>query len=91
MTTVADVRALSDEVTARAPETEAARCVPKDLVDKIGRAGVFRMFVPSKAGGQPIDPVTACEIVEELSRADGSTGWPDLSGGQENIQPATRT
>jgi hypothetical protein len=23
--------------------------------------------------------------------ADGSTGWPDLSGGQENIQPTTRT
>jgi alkylation response protein AidB-like acyl-CoA dehydrogenase len=78
MTTLADVRALSDEVTARATETEAARCVPTDLVDKIGAAGVFRMFVPSKVGGQPVDPVTACEIVEELSRADGSTGWTSM-------------
>ncbi len=78
MTTLEAVRSLSDEVAARAPETEAGRSVPDDLVAKIGRAGVFRMFVPRSLGGPEVDPVTACAVVEELSRADGSTGWTSM-------------
>ena len=64
MTTLEAVRALSEEVAARAPETEAARSVPPDLAAKIGGAGVFRMFVPRSLGGPEVDPVTACAIVE---------------------------
>jgi alkylation response protein AidB-like acyl-CoA dehydrogenase len=78
MTTLEAVRLLSDEVAARAPETEAARSVPDDLVARIGRAGVFRMFVPRSLGGPEVDPVTACAVIEELSRADGSTGWTSM-------------
>ena len=45
MTSLAEVKNLSAEVTARALETEAGRSVPDDLVRKLGAAGVFRMFV----------------------------------------------
>jgi alkylation response protein AidB-like acyl-CoA dehydrogenase len=78
MATVEAIREFSDEVTARAPETEAGRSVPADLVRKLGAAGVFRLYVPAGLGGQPVDPMTACAIVEELSRADGSTGWTSM-------------
>ncbi len=73
-----EVRNLSDEIAARASETEAARSVPTDLAAKIAAAGVFRMFVPETLGGPEIDPVSVCEIVEEISRADGSTGWTSM-------------
>jgi alkylation response protein AidB-like acyl-CoA dehydrogenase len=78
MTTVEAVRAFSDEVSDRAAETEAARCVPPDLAQRLGAAGVFRMFVPSKLGGDPVDPLTAYAIVAELARADASTGWTSM-------------
>jgi alkylation response protein AidB-like acyl-CoA dehydrogenase len=78
MTTVESVRALSDEVSARARETEAARSVPRDLILKLGAEGVFRMFVPRSVGGAAVDPLTACSVVEEISRADGSTGWTSM-------------
>ena len=78
MTSLAEVRGLSAEVMARALETEAARSVPGDLVRKLGSAGIFHLFVPASLGGRQVDPMTACEIVEELSRADGSTGWTSM-------------
>ena len=78
MTTLEDVRELSDEITARAPETEQGRCVPTDLARRIGAAGVYRLFIPATLGGDPVDPMTANEIVQELARADASTGWTSM-------------
>ena len=78
MTTLEAVRAFRDEVSDRAAETEAARCVPPDLAHRLGATGVFRMFVPSKLGGDPVDPLTAYAIVAELARADASTGWTSM-------------
>ena len=78
MTTVESVRVLSDEVDARAAETEAARSVPDDLIRKLGAEGVFKLFVPASLGGAQADPLTACAVIEEVSRADGSTGWTSM-------------
>jgi alkylation response protein AidB-like acyl-CoA dehydrogenase len=78
MTLLDDVRALSDEISDRALETETARSVPSDLARKLGALGVFRLYVPAAVGGAPVDPMTACAVVEELTRADGSTGWTSM-------------
>ena len=43
--------------------------MPPDLAHRLGAAGVFRMFVPSKLGGDPVNPLTAYVIVAELRRA----------------------
>lgn len=78
MSVLEAVRALSDEVTSRAAETEAERCVPADLARRIGDTGAFRLFVPTALDGVEADPLTACTVVEEVSRADGSTGWTTM-------------
>ena len=78
MTILSEVRSLAGEITARALETEAARSVPVDLVRKLGAAGAFHLFVPRSLGGRQVDPMTACEVVEEIARADGSTGWTSM-------------
>ena len=72
------VRVLADEISARAQETEADRSVPPDLIRKLGAAGAFQLFVPSSLGGREVDPMTAASVVEEVSRADGSTGWTSM-------------
>ena len=49
MTTVESVRVLSDEVDARAAETEAARSVPDDLIRKLGAATLEDVGEPTPA------------------------------------------
>jgi alkylation response protein AidB-like acyl-CoA dehydrogenase len=68
-------RGLSSAISARADETEGARCVPADLIAQFADAGFLRMYVPTSLNGPQFDPATACQVVETLSAADGSTGW----------------
>jgi alkylation response protein AidB-like acyl-CoA dehydrogenase len=80
MSAIAAARLLAPTIEARAADTEALRTLPADLVDDIRRAGLFRIAVPAALGGLELDPVSIIEVVEEISRADGSTGWSTLIG-----------
>ncbi|OBB96247.1 acyl-CoA dehydrogenase family protein [Mycobacterium sp. 852002-30065_SCH5024008] len=68
-------RALAPEITARADEAEALGTLPLDLVERLRAAGVFRALQPRSLGGFEVAPVDFIHLVEELARADGSTGW----------------
>jgi alkylation response protein AidB-like acyl-CoA dehydrogenase len=78
MSVLEGVRGLADEISTRARETEAARSVPSDLVRKLGAAGAFQLLVPASLGGRQLDPMAASNVLEEVSRADGSTGWTSM-------------
>ena len=68
-------RALAPRIRARAAEIEAARQLPADLVMEIANAGLFKVAVPEVDGGLGADIITALRVIEEVARADGSTGW----------------
>jgi len=68
-------RALAPKIRARAAEVEAARQLPKDLVMDIANAGLFKVAVPEAEGGMGADIMTTLQVIEEVARADGSTGW----------------
>jgi alkylation response protein AidB-like acyl-CoA dehydrogenase len=68
-------RALAPRIRARADEIEAARQLPADLVLELATAGLFKVALPEAEGGLGADIVTALRVIEEISRADGSTGW----------------
>ena len=69
------VRGLAPTIAARAAEIEAARRLPRDLVDDLSAAGCFRMLVPRSHDGIGLDLASAMRVCEELSRADASVGW----------------
>jgi alkylation response protein AidB-like acyl-CoA dehydrogenase len=69
------VRALAPLISEHADSIESERCLPESVVGAMRDAGVFRSFIPRALGGTEADPVTFCRVVEELARADGSTGW----------------
>lgn len=71
---------LAPTITARAPEIEAARRVPLDLLDDLLAAGCFRILVPRSHGGVGADLATAMRLNETLARADGSVGWTVMIG-----------
>ena len=68
-------RALAPKIRARAAEIEEARQLPSDLVTEMAEARLFKVAVPEAAGGLGADILTALQVIEEVSRADGSTGW----------------
>jgi indole-3-acetate monooxygenase len=71
----AAARALAPEITRCADEAEALGTLPAHLVAALRAAGVFRALQPRSLGGFEVAPVEFIHLVEELARADGSTGW----------------
>lgn len=77
---LAAVRRLGPSIADRAGETEAARRVPRDLLDALIAARVFRMLRPPSHGGLGADLSAAMRVYEELARADASVGWVAMIG-----------
>lgn len=59
---------------------EDARCLTDDVADVLHDRGLYWLQVPGCLGGAEADVVTAFEVLEEISFADGSTGWNLLAG-----------
>jgi alkylation response protein AidB-like acyl-CoA dehydrogenase len=74
------VRQLAPTLAARAPEIEAARRVPPDVLDDLIRIGCFRMLRPTGHGGIGADAPRVLEVLEALARADASTAWVVMIG-----------
>src|SRR5712692_5892450 len=68
-------RALAPRIREQAAEIETARQLPADLVMDLANAGLFRMALPESEGGLGADIITTLRVIEEVARADGSTGW----------------
>lgn len=79
MVSPAEARELADEVAivfdAEADRTEEGRTLSPKAVEATRDAGLFWMAVPTSLGGLGLDVVSLIEVVEALSRADGSAGW----------------
>jgi alkylation response protein AidB-like acyl-CoA dehydrogenase len=78
--TLARARELAPAIRQRSTEIEQARRVPLDLIAQLKAAGCFRMHVPTEYGGDDLTLSQALDVIEELARADGSTGWTTMIG-----------
>lgn len=81
-------RALVPDIRAAADEIERERRLPRHLVDRLVRAGVFRLCVPRALGGSEVHPETLVAVIETLARADGATGWCAMIGATSGITSA---
>src|SRR5688572_32479526 len=68
-------RALAPKIRERADEIEAGRQLPRDLIMTIANAGLFKVAISEAEGGFGADILTTLSVIEEVARADGSTGW----------------
>ena len=48
--------------------------MPADLVLRAKQAGLYRLNLPRSLGGNELEPAATVEIIEDISRADSSTG-----------------
>ncbi len=72
---VAEARSLGPVIEAHREQMDAQRALPAPVVEGMVRLGILRAAVPTELGGPSYDPRTQVEVVEELSRLDGSVGW----------------
>jgi alkylation response protein AidB-like acyl-CoA dehydrogenase len=76
---LAAARALRPIIEAGAAQGERERSIPEPVVRAIAASGLWGILVPRELGGTEADPGTYIDVIEELSYADGSTGWVMLT------------
>jgi alkylation response protein AidB-like acyl-CoA dehydrogenase len=82
---VESARSLAEVVREAADDTERNRRVSPSLVARLAEAGLFRLCVPRLLGGLEADVSTLIRAIEELSQADGSTGWCLMIGATSGV------
>ncbi len=72
-----ELDALCQEIRERActGEFDNQAYVSQDIIEKLKQIGVYRALVPKRFGGNEWSPKQFCELIEKLSKADGSVGW----------------
>src|SRR5215813_10992138 len=68
-------RKLAPRIRSSADEIDAARELPRPLFEAMADAGLFHLAVPRAIGGHEMDLPTYVQVIEELGKADASTGW----------------
>lgn len=69
-TLLADIRE-----RARREEFDRQKYISHDVIARFKELGVYRALVPTRFGGEQRTPMEFCEMVEDVSAADGSAGW----------------
>jgi alkylation response protein AidB-like acyl-CoA dehydrogenase len=72
---VARARDIAPMIEAASDRTEAEGKVPKDIMDAMHDAELFRMCLPESLGGGAASPLEMTQVCETIAGADASTGW----------------
>ena len=68
-------RKLAPMIRSCANQIEADRELARPLFDALADAGLFLLALPRALGGAEIDLPTYVQVLEEIGKADASTGW----------------
>ncbi|MGH7825386.1 MAG: acyl-CoA dehydrogenase family protein [Candidatus Binatia bacterium] len=68
-------RKLLPMIRSSADQIEAGRELPRPLFEAMADAGLFKLLIPRNLGGAEIDLPAYVQVLEELGKADASTGW----------------
>ncbi len=68
-------RKLVPMIQSCADEIEAERELPRPLFEALADARLFHLALPRALGGAELDLPTYVQVIEEIGKADASTGW----------------
>jgi len=72
---LASARMLGPMIRSCADQIEADRELPRPLFEALADAGLFLLAVPRAIGGAELELRSYVEVLEEIGKADASTGW----------------
>src|SRR4029077_3965376 len=75
------VHQIEPVIRAHTADAERERRLPDAVADAMYARGLHRLWRPRTFGGFEVDPITAFQVLEEISRIDSAAGW--------NLQLAT--
>jgi indole-3-acetate monooxygenase len=82
---VASVRSIAGELSRLGDDAEDQRALSKAAVDLLAEHNLFNIFVPRDRGGLGLSLADGCAVIEEVSAADGATGWCMLKTTSSNM------
>ena len=63
------------EIAGRRDEFDRLSHVPRDVIEKLKRAGIYRAATPQRFGGDARAPGEFLDMIERIAVADGSAAW----------------
>ena len=66
---------MAPTIRSCADRIEKDRELPRPLFEALAAAGLFELLIPRTVGGAEVDLPTYVRVLEELGKADASTGW----------------
>jgi alkylation response protein AidB-like acyl-CoA dehydrogenase len=86
---VALAASFAAEIRAGGDAMEIARCMPRDLAQRMAATGLFSMLVPAQYGGLQSHPRQFFEAIEATAKADGAVGWCLMIGSTTGLLAAS--
>ena len=77
---VSIAKSLVPDIVANVDRIDTECQLPAELAAKMAQHRLFCLYAPQGLGGPEADPLTAFEVVEAISQADGSAGWCVFNG-----------
>ncbi|WP_158600826.1 acyl-CoA dehydrogenase family protein [Teichococcus wenyumeiae] len=74
-------RSLSPAITGLRDDIQRERRLPAVLIEQLREHGFFSLFLPRRLGGLELSLTDYLQVVEEMSRVDGTVGWCVTIGG----------
>jgi indole-3-acetate monooxygenase len=74
------VQEILPEIADRSADFERDRRVGTDVLDRLLKAGTFRMLLPERLGGEGLNLLQTSRVLEAIARADASTAWTVMVG-----------
>jgi indole-3-acetate monooxygenase len=72
---LAEVEGVAPILTEHAPQSEKLGRLDEPTVEALRKTRLLRFACPRELGGYEADPVTVMEVLEAVTRIDGSAGW----------------
>jgi alkylation response protein AidB-like acyl-CoA dehydrogenase len=69
------VHQIEPVIRAHTADAERERRLTDAVADAMRAQGLNRMMRPRALGGLEADPITAFQVIEEISRIDSAAGW----------------
>ena len=85
------LRELHAGIAARGEEIEQTRRLPADIAESLIRTKVFKFTIPAAIGGVEGSVLDLMTAIEEMSQADGATGWCVMISGTSGLTAAYLT
>ena len=71
---------LRELIRSHADEAERSRHLPNEVASAFATNRLYRLGAPTSIGGADEDPTIQMQVIEEVSRSDGSAGWNLMIG-----------